>query len=70
MHDDVPRAEDTDWPQIAALYEVLLRRQPSPVIELNRTVAVARCEGPAAGLVLVEAILAQRQFIARPLAQL
>lgn len=70
MHDDVPRAEDTDWPQIAALYEVLLRRQPSPVIELNRAVAVARCEGPAAGQVLVEAILAQRQFIARPLAQL
>lgn len=70
MHDDVPRAEDTDWPQIAALYEVLLRRQPSPVIELNRAVAVARCEGPAAGLALVEAILAQRQFIARPLAQL
>lgn len=70
MHDDVPRAEDTDWPQIAALYEVLLRMQPSPVIELNRAVAVARCEGPAAGLALVEAILAQRQFIARPLAQL
>lgn len=70
MHDDVPRAEDTDWPQIAALDEVLLRIQPSPVIELNRAVAVACCEGPAAGLVLVEAILAQRQFIARPLAQL
>jgi RNA polymerase sigma-70 factor (ECF subfamily) len=48
------RPEDTDWPQIAALYRRLLRMTPSPVIELNRAVAVAMADGPLAGLVLLD----------------
>ncbi|GAC1620023.1 MAG: RNA polymerase sigma factor [Nevskia sp.] len=49
-------AEDTDWPRIAALYAALAQVAPSPVVELNRAVAVAMAFGPAAGLELVEAI--------------
>jgi len=47
---------ETDWPEIAALYCELARRTGSPVVELNRAVAVAEAEGPAAGLALVEEI--------------
>ena len=46
LHMRAPRYEDTDWPQIAALYEVLTRIHPSPVIELNHAVAVAMVDGP------------------------
>ena len=56
LHDRAPRPEDTDWPQIASLYGTLLRMQPSPVIELNRGVAVAMADGPAAGLAAIEAL--------------
>jgi RNA polymerase sigma-70 factor (ECF subfamily) len=49
-------AESTDWARIAALYEALVRRSPSPVIELNRAVAVSMAAGPAAGLALVDAL--------------
>ncbi|NGY04966.1 RNA polymerase sigma factor [Solimonas terrae] len=49
-------AADTDWAQIAALYATLAERTPSPVIELNRAVAVAMAEGPAAGLLIVDAL--------------
>jgi RNA polymerase sigma factor (sigma-70 family) len=49
VHAEAPRAEDTDWPQIAALYGLLARIGPSPVVTLNRAVAVAMVEGPAAG---------------------
>ncbi|HEX8631685.1 MAG TPA: DUF6596 domain-containing protein [Catenuloplanes sp.] len=49
---------DTDWPQIAALYGRLARLTPSPVVELNRAVAVGMADGPAAGLALVEALTA------------
>ena len=49
----------TDWAEIVGLYDVLLRIDPSPVIELNRAVAVAMRDGPAAGLALVEAIHAR-----------
>ncbi|HEX5294803.1 MAG TPA: RNA polymerase subunit sigma-24, partial [Streptosporangiaceae bacterium] len=48
------RPEDTDWPRIAALYAVLARRSPSPVVELNRAVAVSMAYGPQAGLDLVD----------------
>lgn len=51
-------AEETDWPRIAALYEQLARLAPSPVIELNRAVAVSMASGPAAGLALVDALSA------------
>jgi RNA polymerase sigma factor (sigma-70 family) len=49
--------EDTDWPRIAALYEALTELTPSPVVELNRAVAVSRAYGPAAGLELVEVLV-------------
>jgi RNA polymerase sigma-70 factor (ECF subfamily) len=54
LHARAPRPEDTDWPQIAALYEALSRMQPSPVVELNRIVAVAMADGPAAALSLLD----------------
>jgi RNA polymerase sigma factor (sigma-70 family) len=52
-------AGDTDWPRICALYERLARVAPSPVVELNRAVAVAMAEGPAAALVIVDALDAE-----------
>ncbi|MEX5611995.1 RNA polymerase sigma factor, partial [Pseudomonas protegens] len=57
VHAEAPSAAQTDWPQIVGLYDVLLRLQPSPVIELNRAVALAQRGGPGAGLAQVEAIL-------------
>jgi RNA polymerase sigma-70 factor (ECF subfamily) len=54
LHAQAPRPEDTDWPQIASLYAGLARSDPSPVIELNRAVAVAMADGPAAGLSVLE----------------
>jgi RNA polymerase sigma factor (sigma-70 family) len=53
VHDEAPTAKDTDWPQILALYEVLERIAPSPVVTLNRAVAVAMVNGPLAGLALL-----------------
>jgi len=53
-------AADTDWARIAALYEALARVAPSPVVELNRAVAVAMAHGPAAGLALVEALAGEK----------
>ncbi|AMK76985.1 MULTISPECIES: RNA polymerase sigma factor [Methylomonas] len=57
VHANASHAAATDWSQIVALYEVLLRIDASPVIELNRAVAVAMWDGPAAGLALIDAIL-------------
>jgi RNA polymerase sigma-70 factor (ECF subfamily) len=57
VHAEAPSAAATDWPQIVGLYDVLLRADPSPVIELNRAAAVAMRDGPAAGLALIDAIL-------------
>lgn len=59
IHADAPDAKATDWSEIVALYDLLLAVTPSPVIELNRAVAVAMLEGPAQGLVLIQAILAR-----------
>jgi RNA polymerase sigma-70 factor, ECF subfamily len=59
VHADAPNAAATDWAQIAGLYELLVRVEPSPVVELNRAVAVAMRDGPAAGLALIDAILAR-----------
>ena len=56
LHAEAPSAAATDWSQIAQLYQTLARVAPSPVVELNRAVAVAMADGPAAGLVLVEAL--------------
>ncbi len=58
VHAEAPSAAATDWPQIVALYDVLLRLEPSPVIALNRAVAVGMRDGPEAGLALVDALLA------------
>ncbi|HSQ61545.1 MAG TPA: RNA polymerase sigma factor [Acidobacteriota bacterium] len=59
VHAEAPAASATDWAQIAGLYDVLLRVDPSPVVELNRAVAVAMRDGPAAGLAIIDAILAR-----------
>jgi RNA polymerase sigma-70 factor (ECF subfamily) len=56
VHDEAPSPAATDWAEIAALYAELARRAPSPVVELNRAVAVAFVEGPAAGLGLLEGL--------------
>ena len=53
MHDEAPRAEDTDWPQILALYDVLKRISDNPMVALNHAVAAAMVHGPAAGLKLM-----------------
>jgi RNA polymerase sigma-70 factor (ECF subfamily) len=59
VHADAAHPAATDWVQIVQLYDVLMRVSPSPVVELNRAVAVAMRDGPAAGLALVDAILAR-----------
>jgi RNA polymerase sigma-70 factor (ECF subfamily) len=56
VHDEAPTAADTDWPQILGLYEVLQRVAPSPVIDLNRAVALAQVAGPGAGLAAADAL--------------
>ncbi len=56
LHARAARPEGTDWAQIAALYDLLVRAHPSPVVELNRAVAVAMIEGPEAGLRLIAAV--------------
>jgi RNA polymerase sigma-70 factor (ECF subfamily) len=57
VHAQAPSAAATDWTQIVGLYDLLMRAEPSPVVELNRAVAVAMRDGPGAGLGLVDAIL-------------
>jgi RNA polymerase sigma-70 factor (ECF subfamily) len=59
VHAEAPSATATDWAQIAGLYDALVRTEPSPVIELNRAVAVAMRDSPEVGLVLIDAILAR-----------
>jgi RNA polymerase sigma-70 factor (ECF subfamily) len=56
LHASAKRASETDWPQIAALFDELLRRKPSQVVALNRAVAVAMSEGPDAGLHLLDSL--------------
>jgi RNA polymerase sigma-70 factor (ECF subfamily) len=62
VHADAVSAEATDWSQIVALYDVLARVVPSPVVELNRAVAVAMRDGPESGLGLIDAILARGEL--------
>jgi len=62
VHSDASSTAATDWSQIVALYDLLARAQPSPVIELNRAVAVAMRDGPQAGLDLIDAILARGEL--------
>jgi RNA polymerase sigma-70 factor (ECF subfamily) len=58
LHCQAARASDTDWPQIVRLYDLLERVQPSPIVSLNRAVAVAMVDGPAAGLALIDGLAA------------
>lgn len=62
VHAEAESAAATDWPQIVGLYDALFRLQPSPVVELNRAVALAMLQGPAAGLALIDAILARGEL--------
>jgi RNA polymerase sigma-70 factor, ECF subfamily len=62
VHADAARAADTDWRQIVSLYDVLLRLNSSPVLRLNRAVAVAMAEGPRIGLALVEPLVASGEL--------
>src|SRR6202451_3532769 len=55
VHDEAARAEDTDWPQILALYDLLKRMSDNPMVELNRAIAAAMVHGPTRGLALVDA---------------
>jgi RNA polymerase sigma-70 factor (ECF subfamily) len=59
VHAEARDAAATDWPQIVGLYDLLLQAEPSPIVELNRAVAVAMRDGPQAGLALVDALLAR-----------
>ena len=63
VHAAAPNAAATDWAEIVGLYDVLSRADPSPVIELNRAVAVAMRDGPSAGLMLINAILARGDLL-------
>jgi RNA polymerase sigma-70 factor (ECF subfamily) len=62
VHAQSPGAASTDWEQIVGLYDVLARIEPSPVVDLNRAAAVAMRDGPAAGLAIVDAILARGEL--------
>ena len=59
VHAEAPNASATDWAQIVGLYDVLLRVDPSPIVELNRAAAIAMRDGPESGLGLIDAILAR-----------
>jgi RNA polymerase sigma-70 factor (ECF subfamily) len=62
VHAEAPTAGQTDWAQIVGLYDALLRADPSPVVELNRAVALAMRDGPAAGLAQIDAILGRGEL--------
>jgi RNA polymerase sigma-70 factor, ECF subfamily len=63
VHARASTAIDTDWSQIVALYDILIQADPSPIIELNRAVAVAMRDGPEAGLAIIDAILARGDLV-------
>src|SRR5207245_10888873 len=56
LHDEAPRVEDTDWPQILALYDLLKRMSDNPMVMLNHAIAAAMVHGPAKGLDLLRAL--------------
>ena len=68
LHAEAPSAEATDWVQITGLYDVLMRIEPTPIVELNRAVAVAMRDGAQAGLALMDGILARGELDAYHLA--
>ena len=62
VHAEAADAASTDWPQIVALYDILMHLEPSPIVELTRAAAVAMRDGPEAGLALVDAILSRGEL--------
>jgi RNA polymerase sigma factor (sigma-70 family) len=64
LHDEAPAAEETDWPQILALYEVLMQASDNPVVALNHAVAAAMVHGPRVGLELLENVAADQRIAA------
>jgi RNA polymerase sigma-70 factor (ECF subfamily) len=62
VHDDAASVATTDWPQVVALYDVLRTVAPSPLVDLNRAVAVAMADGPAAGLALLDELAEDRRL--------
>lgn len=62
VHAQAPSPQATDWAQIVALYDVLAQVEPSPIVDLNRAVAVAMRDGPSAGIELIDAIMARGQL--------
>jgi RNA polymerase sigma-70 factor (ECF subfamily) len=68
VHAVAPNFAATDWVQIVAAYDMLMQSAPSPIVELNRAVAIAMHDGPAAGLTLVDSILARGDLSDYPLA--
>jgi RNA polymerase sigma-70 factor (ECF subfamily) len=68
LHTEAPTPAATDWAEIVALYDVLVQAQPSPVVELNRAVAIAMRAGPLAGLTLIDGILGRGDLEEYPLA--
>jgi len=62
VHAEAESIAVTDWRQIVALYDRLLRIQPSPVVQLNRAVAIAMCDGPEVGLTHIDAVLEQGEL--------
>lgn len=62
IHAEAPRANETDWTEIVGLYDLLLQANNSPVVELNRAVAVAMRDGPEAGLALIDALFARGEL--------
>jgi RNA polymerase sigma-70 factor (ECF subfamily) len=63
VHAEAESVAETDWRQIVSLYDQLLRIQPSPVVQLNRAVAIAMCDGPEAGLAQIDALLEQGELV-------
>ncbi|MCO8123213.1 RNA polymerase sigma factor [Stieleria sp. TO1_6] len=68
VHTEAKTARETDWGQIVALYDILLRAEPTPVIELNRAVAIAMRDGPQSGLEIIDAILDRGELVGYALA--
>ena len=62
MHAEAPDPASTDWPEIVGLYDLLMRMNPSPIVESNRAVAVAMRDGPQAGLEIIDSILARGEL--------
>ena len=62
MHAEAPSAEQTDWNEIVGLYDVLQAKSPSPIVELNRAVAVAMRDGAEAGVTLIDELFARNEL--------